>query len=366
MITNSMKRPTRVLYLLPLLLNDVRSSYLRDRNTSATNDVSKRGNGGWPRRRNPVNDGASSDAPLSSIRRALPQNQETYEYYKCSPNIVEFESVVFIEFNSDLSNLTDSERQSLEQGFLSTYNTLNQAHCDLSFHRSILDVTLEWPPRRRLKKTKENKKDSFTIVVDGFNTTGPDFYPNNSQNQSALENYQIDVDGEVIEEEPQKQYVDIARFYVNVECHNCPTNTSLFSSNDVIPPSSIHSTVASIAQGRATGSATEEMESCACLVDKKFDAPFRAPTASEFQVQFNQTVGDLHVNGVLHDLDEVEDLVEVDVVDCSSNKKKFSSSIIVDLEGSVELLTREERHALEQGYVHIARGLNVFFVIPPP
>jgi hypothetical protein len=346
-----MKRSIRLLSILPFLFNEVRSNYLRDRTNPRAKDTANGiADAGWTAQNDEEDRGTISHESSFSVRRILPEHRETFEFHECSANIVAFESVVFIEFNNDLSNLTDTERQSLEQGFLSTYNELNQNYCDLPFYRSITNVTLEWPPRRRLKQTKEAKEDPFTIVLDGFNAT--DQYSNPDDDQ-YIEDYQIiGEDGVLMTEKPRPRYFDIARFFVSVVCHNCPSNTSLFSLNETIyKPSSIESNVA---KGRVTGSESEAdtdtpTEICACRTTKEFNAPFRAPTAAEFQASFNQTVGSLHVNGVLQSLDEVEDLVEVDVVDCSKKKKTFSSSIVADLEGSVELMTPDERRALEQG-----------------
>ncbi|CAB9509714.1 ECF subfamily RNA polymerase sigma-24 subunit [Seminavis robusta] len=331
----SMRKSMKILYLLPLLIHEARSSFLRTR--SDNNGASlKRSRSG------------SSITP--SIRRVSPQRklQDKFDYYECSPNIVQYQSVVFIEFNNDLTNLTDSARQALEDGFKETFNSLVNSFCDVSYHRSVVSATLEWPPRRRLSEANPllNQINSFGgLPNNNGNTTFV-----NDKNDTLYDHQIVSADGTLLNEKPQAVVTDVARFFISVQCHDCPSNASLFTLPNGTSSLTISSnTLASITQSR-TGA--QSPNSCTCLAESEsgIDAPFRAPTAAEFQAAFNETVGSLNVEGVLQELDVVEDLVEVDVVNCSSNVQQFSSNVIANLEGDIGLLTPQERSALELGF----------------
>ena len=292
-----------------------------------------------------------------------------------------------MEFNSDLSNLTDTERASLESGFRDTYNSLTAALCDEPYHRYIADVTLEWPPKRRRRLRDLQEGESPTTNNQEKSLIDFSFYlPQNAtqQQQPIADGLTSNTQQQSTETEgpPPDEYIvtDVARFLVKVACHDCPTNSTLFfepplvDNGDATVTAMIPtlSTLTTIAKGRSReanfGAWGLDGSACGCVKhDVPIDdstllqqqQPFRAPTSLEFQLAYNQTVGSLNVDGILQgDLDQVEELVEVDVVNCSSNVQRFSSSVVANLQGDAANMSPEERMALERGFLETYNSLT--------
>ena len=388
--------------------------------------------------------------------RTLPQNDEPflrYDSYECSSTLIEFQSVVFMEFNHDLLNLTNVERSLLEQNFMETYNGLTMALCDAPYHRYIESVTLEWPPspstNRKRRRRQRQLQDTSTAAAAATTTTTTEATPatartelsfalQNDTTTTTTGNEAIDEDAALLAQESsnqeyqsqqqqplqsesqqqsQQQYVDIARFFVNVVCHNCPTNSTLFVeassspslTTSTIPPLTSMLTPFSfkdivVSSNKRQQQQQQESSTTTTFIvqqpnnknnnDNDNDAvqcqcvrptmdmmqPLRPPTIQEFRLAYNHTIASVDndgngseysvVNGqVVHQDDEndddkedktweIEELVEVDVVNCSSNVTQFSSSIVANLQGNLVNMSDNERRALERTFLETYNSLN--------
>jgi len=326
----------RFFYLLNLALCETSASYLRDSSSTSGNLATIR-----------YHDHQHHDLHTPSIRSRRTKMSPTND---CNgEDIVQFQSVVFIEFSKDLTNLTAAKVAHLENSFKNTYNTLNAALCD-PYHRHIVNVSLEWPlPRRHL----ESIQPSFQQYQRYQDLPLTDFHVNDTRTNAsqvvANASQVLEPDGLFFSLETSN--MDIARFSLNVACYGCPTNSSLFaafSSNLTVPSHHLPlSSILALSRAREKDLVTDR---CKCIPKKS--TPFRPPSPMEFEVAYNETTEKSH--GGL----EVEESVEVDVVNCTGQKQNFTSNVVANLEGNPELMTEEERVALERSFLETYNALT--------
>ena len=178
----------------------------------------------------------------------------------CDASVNTFENVVILPLYGNPDLISDSEKQSLAEGFLMAYNSLTQgSFCDPLF-RTVVDVF----GGEVVPQQQGVAASTARLRYLQSRTTGAEKY-----------SYKIIVTG---------------------QCRGCPPNTKLF--NDAVRRRSLVMS--------SSGSIRHMITDNECFCPTNFvDA--RAPTAEEFSVVFNQTLALLDLPHVVAVVGIVED-----------------------------------------------------------
>lgn len=231
----------------------------------------------------------------------------------CPTERFSFQTEIFLRLSRNVASLSDTEIASIKNEFVETYNNLNFAYCDSKHFRKVLQVQLDSSQGQRRQQEEAE-------IFGTFNETDDDA---------------------------------LMRMVVEVECRNCTRRTTLFANSSAIagdlevPKSLPNSPLFSLLAKRGR-SLQSNASSCYC--PSAFSSQERAPTPEEFLSIFNGTIIGLQVVGNLGEVQSLEEVIEVKQVECSDTVNQFASKIAVDLEGSLELLSKREKIALEVAF----------------
>jgi len=140
--------------------------------------------------------------------------------------------------------------------------------------------------------------------------------------------------------------VSILKMTVFAECRGyCHNDTALFSYGAEA------TTEAEFAIADALDGHSNEMQGDAgyCMCPAHPEPLLRSPTNAEFQTALNITMGHLQKDGLLKGF-ELQDVLEVTEVDCDFDEIEFTSTVYVNLDKPLEMLTEEEAKVVEDSF----------------
>ena len=249
---------------------------------------------------------------VQSVNIAVEQVTEV-ERVPCTNEISEFTTSVLVDFDGDPSALTPNQARALEDGFRDTYNELNSGLCDLLF-RSVQDVDLVVEEtRRRRRRRRRRQLGSSTPrdlqVIPTFNSTV--YLP-------SL----------------------VVRFRIRGVCRGCRQDQFLYDegSRRMLLGSSA-------SPHRALQVSPTD---CFCPA---FNQVLRGPTQEEMRISYNRTVQGLQREGIIAtDSLVVDDVTEVEEVQCSNETNDFETFAFVDWQGDPTRLTDQQVRTLEASF----------------
>jgi hypothetical protein len=219
----------------------------------------------------------------------------------CPSDSASFESDVVVGFAGYLDNATEDQLLALEQAFLESYNSANALSteiCDLSF-RVVTNVT---------------------IVADG--SLSRRLQQQVATNRTKIVTFKF-------------------RFRVTGSCRGCAKSTNLF--NDALRRTLV---VAEESLPRLI-QITSTPDGCVCPVN----AAVRGPTVSEFSAIFSRSISALQEAGTLTFIQNIVDNpVEVDAVECSTEVNSFDTEVVLDLFGNPDAVTENELTSLKTAF----------------
>jgi len=241
-----------------------------------------------------------------------------FQYLACPVARYAFQTEIYIQLGENVT-ISESEAAVIQSTFIETYNTLNFLLCDSQHYRRVLSVEVGLLSKAQRRQQEEDLFEEFT-------------------------------EGEVL---------NILRLVVDVECRDCTTETTMFTSDNattdsvelpaVTPSSSLLSML-------ANGEDIPETDGL-CRCSATFPSIGRAPTADEFRRVFNRTILSLDVQELeasegegFQPSEEVVEVIEVKPVDCDEEISQFTSTVFVGLVGDINLLSAEEKRALEGSF----------------
>ncbi|CAB9511189.1 expressed unknown protein [Seminavis robusta] len=268
--------------------------------------------------------GGSLDAVNVTVDSIL-EGQEV----ECGPEPQEFATTVFADVSLDYDELTPEQVATLEGVFQSSYNALAFSVCD-SLFRSVVDVSLQTGETARRLQADSSGLDNDNSAF--LNTT------HNATNTSSA-------DGAVLSGRA-------AVFSVTGQCRGCPvSDTGQFSLFDDAfrrrrELSEMDQDLFSIPRGLL-----EAETFCVCPSGVE-PGQQEGPTSEVFQVVFSaQVEKERKESGALDGVEvSVDNLIEGQEVNCSSDVQLFTTSVYVDVSLSLEELNDDQKAVLESTF----------------
>ena len=232
---------------------------------------------------------------------------EVYDQ-SCPAQKYAFQTEIYLRLQNNVTTLSMDEQDRIVASFTETYNNLNFMFCDSTNWRRILTVELDLPFARR-----REQEDEFEVF------------------------------GQVEGDE------NLVRLLVDVECRDCTTETTMFSSNSIGNESSIElpSVTSMPLLSLLANRETFDDSASECYCSSTFPFQGRAPTTSEFRTVFDDGILELEEIGNADDLEIIKEVIEVKSVECSEEVSQFTSTVFVGLQGDLSLVTDEEKRVLE-------------------
>ena len=247
---------------------------------------------------------------IDGSRLAVNDIVEVYDQ-SCPAQKYAFQTEIYLRLQANVTLLSLDDQATIVKIFTQTYNNLNFLFCDLVHFRRVLQVQLDLPSARR--RGQQNEFEEF---------------------------------GQQGEDE------NLVRLLVDVECRNCTTETTMFSSSSIanesnveLPSSKSSPLLSLLATREAFAKSGSE-----CYCSSTFPFQGRAPTTSEFRAVLDGTALELEGLEEIGDADDVqlvEEVIEVKSVECSEDVSQFTSTVFVGLQGDLDLVTDEEKRVLE-------------------
>ena len=233
---------------------------------------------------------------------------EVYDQ-SCPAQKYAFQTEVYLRLQNNVTTLSVDEQDRIIASFTEAYNNLNFMFCDSINWRRILAVELDLPFVRR--REQEDEFEEFGQAEGDEN---------------------------------------LVRLLVDVECRDCTTETTMFSSSSLANnessielPSVTSMPLLSLLANRETfdDSANE------CYCSSTFPFQGRAPTASEFRTVLDDGILELEEIGNADDLEIIKEVIEVKSVECSEEVSQFTATVFVGLQGDLTRVTDDEKRVLE-------------------
>ena len=256
----------------------------------------------------------------------------------CAEHVTEFFSDVFVEFmiaGNETRNVTEQERQTLEEAFRASYNALNSLNnetCD-PFFREIIDVEL-------------SEKTDVT-----FNRRH--LLPTAQDDSMADSNVPV-------HNTPVRPTV----FLLNVRgnCRGCRRDARLYDEGlrrrSLI---GLHNSRAGERQLQGLNENPPTTDDCVCAVQPE---EFRAPTREEFIAVYNNTISTLVDAGELQFVEAVAEVVEVDQVECPNEVSNFTTTMFFDLAGFPAKMNASEEALIVDSFVFVYNSIVEEFCDP--
>lgn len=250
--------------------------------------------------------GLEAGQNLRSQSRKLQDSVITVDEYECKDKTNSFNTTVFVDFGSDVSNIANIK--ALESSFRESYSEVSFALCDAPFFRTITGVTVK-----------------------------P--YSEENPNIMAVE--------------------------LSAECRDCSDET-VFSGKGAASENSLNLetlTPVSVAFKTIDGTEVAElkqgddesvmvMDTCVC--PSGITPEERMPTEAEFYEIFQKAAAGLGLTGSF-------DLYEVESYECSAENNTLSSEVYIRIDGDLSTLDGEDAKLIEESFVTTYNDLNFAF-----
>jgi Fe-S cluster biogenesis protein NfuA len=253
---------------------------------------------------------------------------------ECSPKVETFQSVFLISFEGQEALMSDTEVMSLETAFVQTYNDISYNSCDNPSFRRVTDATLDAlsngrSRQRGRKKTGRGDFDSVKanqvvkLVAQGT------CHDCQSEPTSLFNGGPVDV--RRVRELGSREY---RRRLKNVVGY---TSTAAFSVDTNQPRQ-------------------EAGPTCLCSATKADSTGLLG--SDMFFATYEDLIDELHDDGILQNLDSFDHVLEVQEIECSTDKVAMQTTVLLVMNTQLSKLDDDDLDALESSFKQVYNELR--------